>query len=254
MRVGALLASVVFSATGCCVAYGQAQPYPQQAPYPQQQQNPYPQQQPYPQQPAYTQPPLLPPQQLDQLVGSIALYPDPLLAHVLTASTYSNEIPAAATWAVQHQYLRGPDLARAIQEDNLPWDSSVLALLPFPSILDRMARDMGWTQQLGNAVLAQRPDIMDSVQRMRQDALNYGYLQSNQYARVLPEGGQIQIVPVNPDLYYVPVYDPYVVYVRPRPGFFVGGAIRFGPGIGIGAAFSPWGWGDRVSAGEITRL
>src|SRR5665213_1601706 len=130
-----LLLSVLFSAMGCGNVYGQAQPYPQQ---------PYPQAQPYPQQqPAYSQaPPLLPPQQLDQLVGTIALYPDPLLVQVLTASTYSNEIPDAATWAGQHQYLRGPDLARAIQDDRLPWDSSVIALLPFPSVLDQMARDL----------------------------------------------------------------------------------------------------------------
>jgi hypothetical protein len=247
-----LLLSVLFSAIACGFAYGQAQPYPQQQqPYPQQQQpypqqqQPYPPQQPYPQQqPAYSQaPPLLPPQQLDQLVGVVALYPDPLLAQVLTASTYSNEIPDAATWADQHQYLRGPDLARAIQDDRLPWDSSVIALLPFPSVLDQMARDMGWTQQLGNAVLEQRPDVMDAVQRMRQDAFRYGYLQSNQYVRVLPTGGEIQIIPVNPDFYYVPVYSPNVVYVRPRPGFYVGSAIRFGPGITIGAVFAPWGWG-----------
>jgi hypothetical protein len=86
---------------------------------------------------------VLAPQQLDQLVGAIALYPDPLLAQVLTASTYSTEIPDAATWAVQHQYLKGSDLARAIQDDQLPWDSSVMALLPFPSILDQMARNVG---------------------------------------------------------------------------------------------------------------
>lgn len=222
--------------------YPQQQQYPQQQPYPQQQQ-PYPQQ-PYPQQPAYSQaPPMLPPQQLDQLVGPIALYPDSLLAQVLTASTYSNEIPDAANWAMQHSNIRGDDLARAIQDDRLPWDPSVIALLPFPSVLDQMARDMGWTQQLGDAVLAQRPDVMDAVQRMRQEAMSYGYLQSNQYLRVISAPGDIQIVPVNPSYYYVPVYNPRIVYVRPRPGFYVGGAIGFGPGITIGTSFAPWGWG-----------
>jgi hypothetical protein len=187
---------------------------------------------------------LLPPQQLDQLVQPIALYPDGLLAQVLTASTFSNEIPDAAGWANEHAYLRGEALARAIQDDNLPWDPSVLALLPFPSVLNYMAQYMGWTQQLGNAVLAQRGDVMDAVQRMRQEAYNYGYLQNSPYTRVVvADPGEIEILPVTPGYYYVPYYNPAVVFVRPRAGFYVGGAIRFGPMITVGAAFAPWGWG-----------
>ena len=119
-----------------------------QDPPPQTQQS-YPPPQGYPQQQA----PLLAPQQLDDLVGRIALYPDPLLAQVLTGSTFWNGIPDAATWANQHSYLRGEELSRAIYEDNLTFDPSVLALIPFPSVLDMMARDPGWTQALGNAVL-----------------------------------------------------------------------------------------------------
>lgn len=185
----------------------------------------------------------MPPQQLDPLVSRIALYPDGLLAQVLTASTYWNEIQDAAGWANQHQYLHGDQLAQAISEDRLPFDYSVLALLPFPSVLDQMARDMNWTQQLGSAVLAQRNDVMDAVQRMRQQAYNYGYLQNNQYERVVYAGpGAIQIYPVNQGAYYVPVYDPGIVYRRPRPGFFVGGAIRFGPAVTIGLGFQPFGW------------
>src|SRR5215472_4477993 len=92
--------------------------------------------------------PRLAPDQLDQLVDRIALYPDPLLAQVLTASTFSNQIPDAATWATQHTYLRGDELSRAMYEDNLGFDPSVMALLPFPSVLDMMARDPGWTQAL----------------------------------------------------------------------------------------------------------
>jgi hypothetical protein len=187
---------------------------------------------------------MLPPEQLDQIVAPIALYPDPLLAQVLTASTFSNEIPDAATWAMQHSYIKGPALAQAIQEDHLPFDAAVQALLPFPQVLDYMARNMYWTQQLGNAVLAQRPAVMDAVQRRREQAYQYGYLRSNPYERVdVPAPYDVEIAPVNPDLYYVPVYDPYVVYARPRPGLFVGGAIHFGPAITIGAAFAPWGWG-----------
>jgi hypothetical protein len=220
--------------------------YPQQGQYPPPQ-GPAPGQYPagqYPPQQGYPAPPMLPPQQLDQLVQPIALYPDGLLAQVLTASTYSNEIPEAAGWANQHSFLHGDQLAHAIQEDNLPWDTSVLALLPFPQVLNYMAQYMGWTQSLGNAVLAQRSDVMDAVQRMRQAAYNYGYLRSNQYDRVEDLGpNDIEIMPISPGSYYVPYYDPYVVFAAPRPGFFVGGAIRFGPGIVIGAGFAPWGWG-----------
>ena len=231
--------------------YPPSSPYPpQQQQYPQQQQPQYPQQQPqypppagqYPQQAAYA-PPMLPPQQVDQLVGPIALYPDGLLAQLLTGSTFYTEIPDAAGWANQHGYLNGPALANAIQQDRLPWDPSILALLPFPRVLNYMASNMGWTQQLGNAVLAQRGEVMDAVQRMRQRAYDYGYLRSGQYERVIAAGpNYIEILPTAPDYYYVPYYDPYIVYARPRAGFFIGGALRFGPGISIGA-FVPFGWG-----------
>ena len=246
----------------------QQYPPPQQGQYPQQGQQ-YPQQQ-YPQ-PQYppaqgqypqypqgqgqyppagypqAQPPLLPPQQLDQLVGPIALYPDGLLAQMLTASTFSNEIPEAAGWANQHAYIKGPALADAIRQDNLPWDPSVIALLPFPQVLSYMAQYMAWTEQLGNAVLAQRGDVMDAVQRMRARASQNGYLndpQFGQYERVQVVGpNDIEIIPANPDFYYVPYYNPLVVFYRPRGGVFVGGVFGFGPGITIGASFAPWGWG-----------
>lgn len=227
--------------------------YPQQQPqYPQQQQQyPQPQQQypqpQYPPQQGQYAPPAMAPQQLDQLVGPIALYPDGLLAQVLTASTFSNEIPDAAGWASQHTYLQGDAVSQAIQQDNLPWDPSVLALLPFPQVLSYMAQYMSWTQQLGNAVLEQRGDVMDAVQRMRQQAYDYGYLrdpQFAQYQRVQVLGpGNIEILPVYAGAYYVPYYNPVVVYSRPRPGFVMGGVFRFGPRITIGASFAPFGWG-----------
>ena len=119
------------------------------------------------------------PADLDRLVSRIALYPDPLLAQVLAAATYPDQIPDAAQWADEHHYLRGDDLARAITEDNLPWDPSVQALLPFPSVLEMMASDINWTRDLGNAFLAQQQDVMDAVQRMRRQAVNYGYLRTN---------------------------------------------------------------------------
>jgi hypothetical protein len=219
----------------------QQQGYPAQQGYPQQG---YPQQQGYPPPQGYPQqaPSLLAPQQLDDLVQRIALYPDPLLAQVLTGATYWNEIADAATWANQHAYLRGDELSRAMYEDNLSFDPSVLALIPFPSVLDMMARDPGWTQALGNAVLSQRPDVMDAVQRMRQKAMDAGFLQTNAQDRVVVGGpGDIEILPVNPGIVYVPYYNPGVVFVGPRPGFFAGVGITFGPGIFVGA-FAPFGW------------
>src|SRR5271170_532812 len=114
---------------------------------------------------AQAPPPSYPPAELDRLVSRIALYPDPLIAQILAAATFSDQIPEAARWADQHHYLTGDALARAISDDHLPWDPSVQAMLPFPSVLDMMASDMGWTQELGNAFLAQQPDVMDAVQR-----------------------------------------------------------------------------------------
>jgi hypothetical protein len=165
-----------------------------------------------------------------------------LLAQILTASTYWSEIPEAAAWANQHSYLTGNALAEAIRADNLEFDPSVLALLPFPSVLNMMAQDMTWTQQLGNAVLAQRADIMDIVQRLRKRAYDYGYLRSNAYCTVANVGNYIEIQPVNPEYIYVPTYDPLIVFRPPSPGFVISGAIRFGPAVIVGAAFGPWGW------------
>lgn len=217
-------------------------PSPQADPnYPPTQQQPY--QQPYPQQPAYqAAPPPMAPQQLDGLVNRIALYPDPLLAQLLTAATYWDEIPDAAGWANQHAFLKGDALNQAMQSDNLPWDPSVLALLPFPTVLDMMAHDPDWTGQLGNAVLNQRADVMDSVQRLRHEARGYGYLASNSDIDVVDNGGYVEIQPFNPYMYYVPVYDPFIVFAPPRPGLFVGGAIRFGPPVTLGLTFGRFGW------------
>ncbi len=192
-------------------------------------------------------PPSFPPEELQRIVSPIALYPDPLLAQVLTASTFYNDIPAAAQWADQHHYLTGDALAQAITADQLPWDPSVQALLPFPSVLDMMASDMPWAQELGNAVLAQRPDVMDAVQVMRRRAYDYGYLRTNQAVVVAP-GPYITIMPVNPGFVVVPAYSPGIVFAAPRVGFAVGAAIRFGFGVAIGLAFRPWGWGLRLDA------
>jgi hypothetical protein len=185
--------------------------------------------------------PLSPPE-LDHLVSRIALYPDPLLAQTLTASTFPEVIPQAATWADQHNYLKGDALAQAIQADHLQWDPSVLGLLPFPSVLDMMANDPAWTQSLADAVLTQRPEVMDAVQRMRRQAHDYGYLVPNGYVNVVSNAGYIEIQPLNPAVFYVPVYDPLIAFAPPRPGFVVGAAIHFGPAVTIGGTFVSWGW------------
>jgi len=188
------------------------------------------------------QPPSFAPDQLDQLVSRIALYPDPLLAQILAAATYPDQIPDAARWADQHHYLTGQALADAIQGDQLPWDPSVQALLPFPSVLDMMASDMNWTTDLGNSFLAQQQNVMDAVQRERRKARDFGYLRSN--GQIIVGGGPyITVMPVNPGFVVVPYYDPRIVFFAPRPGFVVGGAIRFGFGVTIGGFFRPWGWG-----------
>ena len=230
MMMKAVLGTSAIASVLCVAVLAQGPPPPQQG---------YPPPQAYP-----STAPRLGPQQLDDLVERIALYPDPLLAQVLTGSTFWNEIPEAAAWANQHSYLRADELSRAMYEDNLSFDPSVLALIPFPSVLDMMARDPGWTQALGNAVLNQRPDVMDAVQRMRQKAMDEGYLESNAQDRVVVAGpGDIEILPVNPGYVYVPYYDPRVVFFPRRPGFFAG--ITFGPGIFVGA-FAPFGWAGPV--------
>jgi hypothetical protein len=166
--------------------------------------------------------PSYPAAELDRIVSPIALYPDPLLAQVLAAATFAQDIPDAARWADEHHNLTGAQLTAAIADDRLPWDPSVQALLPFPSVLEMMASAMPWTQEIGDAFLAQRADVMDAVQRQRQNAQRYGYLQSNGQVTV-SQGPYIEILPIDPGFICVPYYDPYIVFGPPPPGFFVGG-------------------------------
>jgi hypothetical protein len=188
-------------------------------------------------------PPAYPAVELERVVSPIALYPDPLLAQVLSASTFSSDIPDAARWADEHHYLTGGALTAAMSGDRLPWDPAVQALLPFPSVLAMMASNMPWTEELGAAFLGQQTEVMDAVQRMRQRAQSYGYLRSN--ARyVVGSGPFIEIVPVNPGFIAVPYYDPVVVFAPPRRGLVLTGVIGVGFGVAIGPAFAPWGWGS----------
>jgi hypothetical protein len=195
-------------------------------------------------------PPQYSPGELDRMVSRVALYPDPLLAQTLAAATFPDQIADAAQWADQHHYLSGDQLAQAISSDQLPWDPAVQALLPFPSVLDMMARDMPWTNSIGNAFMAQEPDVMAAVQRMRYHAREFGYLRTG--PEVIVGGGPyITILPVRPEFICVPYYDPAVVFIAPRPGFFVGAGISFRFGVTLGPVFRPWGWGyNRIGWGE----
>ena len=212
---------------------------------------------------------LLSPEQLDNLVAPIALYPDPLISQILVASTYPLELVQAYQWLQQNPNLNGPDLTQAAQQQN--WDPSVQALAIFPDLIKRLNQDITWTQNLGNAFLAQQGDVMDAVQRMRQQAQQAGKLASTTQQQVITtnDGGRpvIEIEPANPQVIYVPEYDPawiwgppvYYPYPRwyypPRPagGIFFG----FGGGISIGAYFGGgwggWGgWGWRPGWGSRT--
>ena len=198
---------------------------------------------------AQAPPPALGPGDLDVLVQRIALYPDALLANILTAATYPDQIPEADQWAAQHSALHGHALARAIQDDHVPWDPSVQALLPFGQVLQIMARDIAWTEKLGDAVLSQKAAVMDAIQRDRRAAQKFGYLRVNSYYKFVDSGGFIEIDAINPTEFVVPVYDPAILFVAPKAGFAVVNAINFsGPKIGVGVSFAPWGWGPGVYA------
>jgi len=188
--------------------------------------------------------------ELDQLVAPIALYPDALVAQVLSASTYPTEIVEADRWIQEHAAMNGAALARSIDEQS--WDPSVKALAQFPSVLAMMDKNLSWTSALGEAYLHEPRDVMDAVQVMRSRAQQAGNLQSTPQQDVTIDAGTITIEPAAPEVVYVPEYDPWVIYGAPLalypgwvgvPGVFYGGpGVYFGVGIGIGL-FGGFGWG-----------
>src|SRR5215471_118031 len=202
----------------------------------------------------------LAPQELDSLVAPIALYPDPLLAQTLSASTYPLEVIQLQQWMNNNKNLQGKALADAVARQ--PWDPSIQSLVEFPDVVQRMAGNIQWTTDLGNAFLAQQSDVMDAVQRMRAKAQGTGNLKTSAQSVVktetVPSGKQvIEIQQANPDVVYVPSYDPTVVYgaAPPEypyypytyPGYVPGTALMWGTGIALGAAaWGAWGghWGD----------
>ena len=198
----------------------------------------------------------IPADQLDSLVAPIALYPDPLLAQCLAASTYPLEIIQLQQWLEKNKNLKDKALVDAVEKE--PWDPSIQALAPLPDVVKRLADDIQWTTDLGNAFLAQEGDVMDAVQRMRKKAEGTGNLKSSEQqkveTKVIDNKSVIIVEQANPQVVYVPSYDPVVVYgppVYPYPpiyyppaGYYAAGmAISFGIGIAMGAAWGGGGWG-----------
>jgi hypothetical protein len=187
---------------------------------------------------------------LDQLVAPIALYPDALVAQILAGATYPSQISEADRWIQQNPDLKADVLAKAV--DPQPWDPSVKALAQFPSVLAMMDKNLSWTSSLGDAYVNDQQNVLDAVQVMRQRAEQAGNLQSTQQETVTNDGQTIGIEPTDPEVVYVPEYDPWVVYGAPlplypdwygMPGLYLDGpGIAFGAGIGIGV-FAGFGWG-----------
>lgn len=191
------------------------------------------------------------PEQLQRLVAPIALYPDSLVAQILSAATFPEQVVEADRYVQSHPDLKGDALAQAV--DQMNWDPSVKALTAFPSVLGNMDKNISWTSTLGDAYYNQQQDVMDAVQVMRQKAKQAGNLQSTPQQTVTTQGSTIIIQPAAPDVVYVPAYDPWVVYGPPivawpgwypYPGIWFGGPyLSFGIGFSIGffGGFE-WGW------------
>jgi Protein of unknown function (DUF3300) len=193
------------------------------------------------------------PDQLQQLVAPIALYPDSLVAQILAASTFPEQVVEADRWLQAHPDLKGDALGQAI--DPQPWDPSVKALAAFPSVLGNMDKNLAWTSSLGDAFYNQQQDVMNAVQVMRQRAQAAGNLRSTPQQTVDDQDSTITIQPTSTEVVYVPAYDPWLVYGDPLvawPGWypypgiwFDGPYLAFGIGFDIGfvGAFG-WGWGQ----------
>jgi Protein of unknown function (DUF3300) len=214
------------------------------------------QQPPPSQQPAPSQPPAYAGQgapltaaELQGLVAPIALYPDALVAQILGAATFPDQVTAASGWLQQNKSLTGAALASAV--DAQDWDPSVKALTQFPSVLDNLAKNLSWTSSLGEAYHTQAADIMTAVQTLRAQAKAAGNLKSGSQITVVEQSPQVIVIqPTNPQVVYVPTYNPTVVYGAPvaTPGYSTAAVVTtavlaFGVGIAIGAAMSnSWGY------------
>jgi hypothetical protein len=189
-------------------------------------------------------------EQLQQLVAPIALYPDALVAQILAASTYPEQVVEAGKWIQQNKTLHGDQLAQEV--DKQSWDPSVKALMQFPAVLANMNQNLAWTSELGDAHLNQQQALTQAIQVMRERAKQAGNLNTTAQEKVSTKGKTIVIEPVATDVVYVPQYDPWLVFGAPLaifpgwypyPGLFLDGpGIAFGLGFGIGF-FGGFGWG-----------
>jgi hypothetical protein len=178
------------------------------------------------------------------------LYPDSLVAQILAASTFPEQVVEAERWVAANPNLQGEALGQAV--DQQPWDPSVKALTAFPSVLGNMDKNLSWTSSLGDAYYNQQQDVMDAIQVMRQRAQQAGNLKTTPQQTVATQDSAISIQPANPAVVYVPAYDPWMVYGGPimawpgwypYPGIWYGGPyLSFGVGFGIGF-FGGFGWG-----------
>jgi Protein of unknown function (DUF3300) len=205
---------------------------------------------------------VIPNDQLDSLVAPVALYPDPLLAQVLAASTYPLELVQLQQWLAKHPDLKGQALTDAVQKED--WDPSVQAMSAFPDLVKQLVEGIKWTTDLGNAFLAQQSDVMDAVQRMRKKAMDAGNLKSTEQqsveTKVVETKTVVVIEQANPQVVYVPSYNPVVVYgppvypyppiYYPPPSYYAAGvAIAFGVGLAIGSYYHG-GWGYNCGWGH----
>jgi len=211
------------------------------------------------------QPAKLPPEQLDSLVAPIALYPDPMLSQTLVASTYPLEIIQLHQWMQKNPGLKDQALADAVKKQD--WDPSIQAMAALPDVVKQLAENIKWTAELGNAFLAQQEDVMAAVQRMRKKAKDAGNLKTTEQQKVETKVVESKTVVVieqaNPQVVYVPSYNPVVVYgppvypyppiYYPPPGYYAAGmAISFGVGVAMGAMWGGgWGWGCGWGGNDI---
>jgi len=194
-------------------------------------------------------------QQLDRMLAPVALYPDPLLSQLLMASTHTLDVVEAARWAKAHPGLQGDAAVMAVAQQD--WDPSVKSLAAFPQLLAWMDENLEWTRGLGNAFLAQGPQVMETVQALRRKAQAAGTLRSDDRIRVLDDAQSIAVVPADPQILYVPYYDPLLVYGtwwwpahppvrwRPWPGYSIG------PGYAAALPSLYWGPGIVISTGIL---
>src|SRR6266478_2669444 len=190
------------------------------------------------------------PDQLQQIVAPIALYPDALIAQILAAATYPEQVVEAGKWIEQHKGLQGDQLAQEV--DKQSWDPSVKALTQFPAVLANMNQNLAWTSELGDVHVNQPQELTQAIQTMRERAKQAGNLNTTTQEKVSTKGKTLVIEPAETDVVYVPQYDPWLVYGAPLavfpgwypyPGLFLDGpGIGFGLGFGVGL-FAGFGWG-----------